>query len=136
MLLEDRITQAVTGITGNMSLTEDMDDVEAAALLDWASRVVREVVLLTVEMEDAPAEAHLDPILSEVRRVMRRINDIIGGLSDLPAEELVRSLSAMFDARAGVPVAVNTIPGDFEELAGEIAAATRAEALTLILQYV
>ena len=119
--MEDRVRSVVLQITGDMSLTEDMDDDEAAILLEWGSRIARRLTLTTVEMPDEQARQALDSHVVNLRRIMRRINSLIGGKQDGAAtQDLAANVSSIFEAAAEMPVLQVNQPDDISQFAAQL----------------
>lgn len=70
--IQDRIRTASERIVGDPSLTEDLLDAEAHALLLWAQAEVERLVLETADLDEDMAWQALDPELHTLRRYVRQ----------------------------------------------------------------
>jgi hypothetical protein len=74
----DEITQradrAAESILENESLTADLDDAAAQALLDWGVTCVRMIARETTGLDEVAAERAMLPRLRATRRLMRQVN--------------------------------------------------------------
>jgi hypothetical protein len=96
--LEERVKLAVQSILENESLTGDLDDEAAQALLDWGVACVRRIALETAGLDDGAAEASMASRLRATRRLMRRVSAWVsappcamqtGILSDIAAQAAI-----------------------------------------------
>ncbi len=126
MGIEQRISQAAESIMGDASLTGDITDEEASLLLNWGAAFASRVAGQTVSMDDANATAYLDGALRNLRRVIRRINKLVGEAGDLPPDDQAGYLQGIFEAAVQVP-GLQTQPLDFVALAAELSRLTAVE---------
>ncbi len=132
--MEERQERALEQIVTDSSLTDYLDDPEAARLIEWGAAVTRWLVAQTAEMDDQQANAYLEPHLQALRGVMRRINRLIGELADMDADEMVERLSRIFEAITGIPMpAEPVVPADMHELAQQLQGLSPVQALTVLL---
>jgi len=71
--LERRIQSAVESILGNESLTADLDDPAAQALLDWGITCAKRIAGRTAGLNDERAEEVIYPGMRATRRLMRLV---------------------------------------------------------------
>jgi len=102
--VEERIKRAATQILDDASLTEDMDDVEASQLIDWAVAISRRLAESTAGLDDAQAAEALETHIQNLRRLVRRINKLVGVLGNQPpVEEIDGALDKIVEATSAVP---------------------------------
>ncbi len=102
--IEERARLAAEQVIGDSSLTDEMDDAEASALLDWAAGLARQAAAQTLELDDAAASEILAARMQDVRRLVRRINRLIGLLGADPSdEEVEEALRSVFESASAVP---------------------------------
>ena len=77
--LEPRLQKAFAEIAGNESLLEMLDTEPAAEMLNWSKTAAASLVQATEGMDDAAAEAYLEPRLKAVRQTMRSIGNWAAG---------------------------------------------------------
>jgi len=82
-LLEQRTQRVAQSILENESLTADLDDPQAQALLDWALERAGTVAQSTAGLDDAEAEELMVPRLRALRRLMRQVNQWMRGGQDM-----------------------------------------------------
>ncbi len=133
MTTEERAQQAAEQLLGDESLTDEMQDAEAQKLLDWGVEFSRRLSEHTLDMDDARAEEYLSEALPNLRRVIRRINKLIGATSQADSEALISGLSAIFEAAARVPELTSTPPVDPATLASDLAKLPPADVLAQVL---
>jgi len=71
--LERRTQHAVESILGNESLTADLDDPAAQALLDWGITCAERIAGRTAGLNDEQAEEIIYPGMRATRRLMRLV---------------------------------------------------------------
>ena len=74
-IIEIRKKNAAESILGNESLTADLDDQSANALLEWGLDCVNRIVDATANMDDQSANLFIDETIPSVRRLMRNVNN-------------------------------------------------------------
>lgn len=72
--LAPRINRVVESILENESLTADLDDVAAKALLDWGVACAKVIAQSTASLDDIEAEDVMSPRMHATRRLMRLVN--------------------------------------------------------------
>ena len=133
--MEDRIRQAVTQITGNVSLTDEMDDAAAAILLEWGSTMATHLVHASADQPPEQAEQYMEANMPNLRRVMRRINGTIGSLSYESPEEIAERLSGLFEAAQQTPPLTDCeVPGEMSLVAFGLKQKSQTDAVTAILR--
>jgi hypothetical protein len=73
--LTRRIRRVTESILENESLTADLNDEAAQALLDWMIDCAKTVVQSTATLEEQAAEEAMSPRLRAIRRLMRLVNN-------------------------------------------------------------
>lgn len=130
---EVRQQRAIEQVTGDVSLTDNMTDEQAARVLEWASRAANWIAVQTADMADADAEAYLQPRQEALRRVVRRLNKLLGELPDLGRDEIAEALARLFEPVASVPELGCQVPSDLDGLAARLESKTPDEALAIVL---
>lgn len=119
--MEDRIRSVVLQITGDMSVTEDMDDAEATILLEWGAAMARRLALTTVEMTDDQARESLDSHIVNLRRIMRRINSLVSSKqSGATIDDIAAKTSGVFVLATEMPVLQPDRPEDINQFAAQL----------------
>jgi hypothetical protein len=131
--MESRRQWALELILDDSSLTDYLDDTEAERLLKWGLALARLFVVETAEMGEDEATEYLEPKLKSVRVLVRRINRLLGELTDLDPEEAVEQLERILDAAAQVPLLISSPPDDFGALVERLQGLPTGEALTELL---
>ena len=133
MSLDKRKQQAIESISGDSSLTDSMDDREATTLLEWGVALAGRAVEKTLDMDDDQAASFLDSSLPNVRRLIRRINKLVGEADGLEPEEVVEMMQAISEAaaQAGVSLAV---PANMLEEANRLLNCAPADRLAEIMR--
>lgn len=72
--VQERANRAAESLLENESLTADLDDESAQALLDWALACAERIAQSTADLDDGEAEEAMSPRLRAVRRMMRLVN--------------------------------------------------------------
>ncbi len=105
--LEQRQKQAVESILDNESLTANLDDQVAGALLGWTTGLARSVVQQAAALGSDEAETLIEERLSAVRGLMRQVNRWAAGGTEMSREEsaewletVLQKLSAIQGAQA------------------------------------
>jgi uncharacterized protein (TIGR00730 family) len=128
--MENKFRYAIELITGDSSLTDDMDDDQASRLLTWGEQQARRLASKSAGIE---VEEELDTNLQNLRRVMRRINKLVGMLDFGEPEEMSSILSKIFEAAADVPAIKALPPDDLDEMVAQLKSLPRGEALEMIM---
>ena len=132
--VEERQKRALEQIITDSSLTDYLDDPEAARLIEWGAAATRWLVAQTDEMDDQQADAYLEPHLQTLRGVMRRVNRLVGELADMDADEMAERLGRIFEAVAGIPMpAEPVVPADTHELVQQLQQLSPEQALAVLL---
>jgi hypothetical protein len=112
--VEKRASRAAESILENESLTGDLDDVSAKALLDWGVACAKTIAQSTARLEDPEAEQVMSTKLGATRRLMRSINRWIGKRQEGTAEDPTSTLDRIIEQ---VPVIYGEAPlSSVEEL--------------------
>jgi len=133
MTIEERVQRAAEQLLGDESLTGEMDDLGAQTLLDWGIGLSRQLCQQTDGMDDTQAEEYLSDTLSNLRRVIRRVNKLIDQLPHAEAEMIAGRLAGIFESAASVPGLVAASPIDLGTLSGNLAQLPPADALAQLL---
>ncbi len=128
--MENKFRYAIEFITGDSSLTDDMDDAQASRLLDWGAQHARRLASKSAGIE---VEEDLDTHLQNLRRVMRRINKLVGMMDFADPEEMSSTLSKIFEAAAEVPALKALPPEDLDEMVAQLTSIPRGDALEMIM---
>lgn len=133
--MEDRLQWALQQIIGDESLTGDLEDNEAQRLLDWGIGHVRRLVQQTSALDDAGAQAQLEPQLQALRRVIRRINKLVGSISSAAPDEIDQRLQEILEsAEQSLALSVER-PADTSTVAKQIGELAPAEALRRVMSF-
>lgn len=97
--LAARIALAQGRLLEDESLTADLMDPEAQALIDWAVGRIARLVEVTRDLDDTAAWAALEPQLRELRQQLRRVARLSAG-EPAPLQTLQAMLAAL-DAPEG-----------------------------------
>lgn len=84
--LQARERAAAESILSNESLTDNLDDKTAQALLDWGLALSKMIVGQTSGLDDQTAEEAMYPALKGVRRLMKSLNRWLPDFSVTEAE--------------------------------------------------
>jgi len=98
--LTQRTSRAVASILGNESLTADLDDAAAGALIDWGVACAERIAQSTASLDDLEAEEAMSPRLRATRQLMRSANRWIAGRREMDAEEKAASLARIIEQAA------------------------------------
>jgi hypothetical protein len=98
--LENRVIQAVESILENETLTADLEDQSAKALLDWGVDWARDIALATAGLDDMMAGEAMSQRLRAVRRLMRAINKWVGTQQGDDAEKSFNLISRILEQAA------------------------------------
>jgi hypothetical protein len=132
---EDRLKRAAELILGDESLTDEMEDAPASRLLDWAVSAAHRLAEQTADMDETQAQAFLDERVQNLRKVVRRINKVMG-TREGGGDEITETLQKVFDAAAEVPGLAPQPPADLSSAAQQVQSLPAEEALNTILTYV
>ena len=102
-----RALRACEAILQSESLTADLADAEAAALLDWGLARVEACARATAKLADARAKIKIDRGVSAIRKSMRRINALMSERVHLKDEQFCKRLQDLIAIAADVPVLKN-----------------------------
>ena len=95
--VEQRSKRIAQSILENESLTADLDDPQAQALLDWGIERAETIAQSTTGLDDEAAELAMDPRLRALRRLMRQVNQWMQGGQDMDQRAGAERLSQMID---------------------------------------
>jgi hypothetical protein len=135
-VLEERINRIASQVLGDASLTDEMDDVEARLLFDWAARAARRIAEQAEAMSDAEAERYLESAIPDLRKVLRRINKMVGMLASSSPDEAASALDKVFEAASSLPVLKADRPDSVRQIASGISRQSRKEALGQVLSHI
>jgi hypothetical protein len=134
---DDRLQRAADAILGDESLTDEMDDAPASRLLDWAVGVSKQIAGQTADMQDDQAVAYLDDKMQTLRKVVRRVNKLIGtAAASGDTIELVETLQKVMEAASEVEGLTPAAPADLNAAAERLKAMPAEDALNEILSYI
>ncbi len=133
--VDTRTRQVVEQITGDSSLTDDVNDSEGIRLLNWGTAHARRLVMYTFEMDDYAAEEYLEAQIPNLRRVIRRTNKLVAAASAATVEEIATRLQALLEAAQQVPVITPQPPDDFQAAAQTLQSLPPDAVLTELLAY-
>lgn len=131
--MDDRRQRAVERILGDVSLTDYLDDAQGHSLLDWGAKLARWQVVQTAVMSAEQAEAFIDEQVQAVRKVIRRINRLVGELPELAVDEIAERLGAIFETAAGLSGTQVRRPDDLDGYAARLRAMEQGAALASIM---
>ena len=133
--MDNRTRQVIEQITGDSSLTDDVNDTEGIRLLNWGTAHARRLVMYTFEMDDFAANEYLETQIPNLRRVIRRTNKLVAAASAAAIEEIATRLQALLEAAQQVPVITPQPPDDFQVAAQTLQSLPPDAALTQVLAY-
>ena len=110
----DRAQRTAQTLLDNESLTADLDDAAAQALIDWGVASVEAIARDTAGLDDADAEQAMEPRLRAVRRLMRRVNRWVAGREAMSGGEAAAHLEEIV-AQAAVIYAGTLAPPSRDE---------------------
>ncbi len=114
--LAQREQRAIESILENESLTADLDDGSAQALLDWGIACVRAVVRSSANLSDAEVEDATSPRLRATRQLMRGVRRWVVQRASLNQEADAEALEGIIDqARVIFGAAFSPPPQDRRE---------------------
>ena len=135
----DRAQRAAEQLMEDESLTDELDDAEAGRLLDWgiglSGYLVRHIYR-SGGADEAEAEERLDNQLGTLRRVMRKINKLVGSLPAAPPEMIAARLAEALGLAAQLPRVMVALPTDPLSAALNLRGLTPADALESILKQI
>ena len=95
-----RAERAATSLLENESLTADLDDRAAQALLDWGIACVKGIAQSATALLDADAEQNVVQRFRATRRMMRAVNRWIAKQATMDAESKARSWAKIVEQAA------------------------------------
>ena len=95
--LEQRARRTAESILENESLTSDLDDVAARALLDWGLDCAKVIVQRTVDLDDSQADEAMSLGLRAIRRLMRSANKWVSERWEMDAESQLGQLNRIVE---------------------------------------
>ncbi len=95
--LEQRARRAAESILENESLTGELDDVAARALLDWGLVCAKVIVQRTVDLDDLQADEAMSSGLRAIRRLMRSVNKWVSERWEMDAESQLGQLNRIIE---------------------------------------
>lgn len=95
--LEQRARRAAESILENESLTDELDDAAAKALLDWGLACTKMIVRSTANLGDAQADEVMSSQLRAVRRLMRSANKWVSERQEMDAEDQLKYLNRVIE---------------------------------------
>lgn len=85
--IDRRVRRAAQSVLENESLTDDLDDKAANALLDWGVSRAENAARATENLDDERAEEQMYPRMRANRKLMRTVNKLLSRRSALSAED-------------------------------------------------
>lgn len=131
--IEERRQQAIEQVTGDMSLTENLSDSQAEHMLSWATRSASWLAVQTAEMDEAEAAPYLEEKLAGLRKIIRRVNNLMGDLPDAAEDEVAEILEKVFRPVDDLPELGCQVPDDLDALATRLKEAEPDVALAFLL---
>jgi hypothetical protein len=95
--VERRTKRAIQSLLENESLTSDLDDDAAQALLTWGMDCVKLVTPSTAGLDDEQAEEAMYPRLRATRRLMRQVSRWVAQQQDLDERARARFLDQVIE---------------------------------------
>jgi hypothetical protein len=95
--LQYRRRLAAERLLESSSWRDNLDDVQAQRLMNWAQRYVNNTVDETAVLSDEEAEEVIDEAVTAVLRVMRDVNQLTPQFSELDEESRRRQLQKFSD---------------------------------------
>lgn len=129
--MESRRQQAIEQVTGDVSLTENMTDKQAAKVLDWGTRAANWLTVQPIAPE--VMDETLDDKLQALRRIIRRIDNLMEIMPGASQEEISELLAKIFEPLADLEELLCQVPPDLDELAARLEPMQPDEALSVIL---
>ena len=135
MSLEERARRAAESLLENSSLTADLFDPEAQVLLDWGMKLATNLARDTGGVDDGQAEPILDAGLSDVRRVMRRVNRLVGHISEHDTQAVHKRLLSILETAERMPILKVNYPADLDAEVETLRGLSQGEALNRMLTW-
>lgn len=110
--LVQRVNRAAESILENESLTADLDDEAAKALLDWGITCAEMIARSTAGLNDSEAEEAMSLRLRAIRRLMRLVNRWGASYSEMDAEAGASLLTRIIEQAAIIYGEEFTPPND------------------------
>jgi len=129
MTPEERASLAESQIIGDEGLTGDLEDAEATRLINWAVILARRLAMQTASMDPAKADAFYEATMPVLRRIVRKINVIGGGLPDGSAELIEPDVEVVFQSSMQLPGLMASPTIDVEALSHLLAGMTAMDAI-------
>lgn len=129
----ERQQRAIEQLTGDAALTDNMSDEQAEQVLQWGTRAASWLAVQTAELDEAQAQAMLEPKLEALRRIVRRLDSLMGELPDAGQDEVAERLAKLFQPLADLPELTGDVPLELDELAGRLTEGSPDEALAILL---
>lgn len=85
--IDRRVRRAAQSVLENESLTDDLDDKAAKALIDWGVSRAENAARATENLDDERAEEQMYPRMRANRKLMRTVNKLLARRSALSAED-------------------------------------------------
>jgi hypothetical protein len=101
-ILARRARRAEQNLLENESLTAELDDVGARAVLDWGIACAKSAVNSTAGLEDAHAEEALSKRLRATRQLMRSVGTWVSSQAGMLPEDRLSLVSRMVDQLAEI----------------------------------
>jgi hypothetical protein len=129
MTPEERASLAESQIIGDEGLTGDLEDAEATRLINWAVILARRLAMQAASMDPAQADTFYEATMPVLRRIVRKINVIGGGLPDGSAELIEPDVEVIFQSSMQLPSLMASPTIDVEGLSHLLAGMTPMDAV-------
>jgi len=130
---EERARLAESQMLNDESLRGDLDDTAAQPLLNWAVIRARRLAMKTVAMSEADGDYYFEMANPLLRRAVRKINKIGGGLPGGSAESILPELEAIIQSAIQLPDLLAIPSGDVPALATELSSLSPADAVNKLI---
>lgn len=95
--LARRVDRAAESILENESLTANLDDASAKALLDWGVACAEMIAQSSAGLDDSEAEGAMSPRLRATRRLMRSVNEWLANRQRVDAKDNAMRLDKIIE---------------------------------------
>jgi hypothetical protein len=100
--LEQRASRAAESILENESLTDELDDVAAKALLDWGLACTKIIVQSTAGLDDLQADEAISVGLRAIHRLMRLVNKWVANRQEMDTESRLKRLNGVIEQASAI----------------------------------
>jgi hypothetical protein len=95
--LEQRVSRAAESILENESLTSELDDMSARALLDWGLACAKTIAQSTAGLDDSQADETMSSGLRATRRLMRVVNKWVANRHEIDKDSRLKRLNRIIE---------------------------------------